>query len=214
MSEDGRRRPLWLVVTVAIVGGLLLGPADLLAQRTLPYPWANLANSSAVWAIGAWGMGAWVGTGRWRPAVAGVLLLSVAVESYHLAATLAHNDAVANLWSPTTAVWLSFAVIAGVVFGTAGGWSRGGVGWPRLVGVALPGAVLLAEAAVLWYRSGGGDAAYRTDSLQTAGIEAVLGVLLSLALGRTARQRLGGLAASIPLAAIGFGGFLLAQFGR
>jgi cobalamin synthase len=47
------RRRLWVVAIVAIVGGLLLGLIDLLAQRTVPYPWANLANSSAVWAIGA-----------------------------------------------------------------------------------------------------------------------------------------------------------------
>lgn len=42
---------------MAIVGGLLLGLIDLLAQRTVPYPWASLANSSAVWAIGAFGIG-------------------------------------------------------------------------------------------------------------------------------------------------------------
>jgi hypothetical protein len=73
-------------MTVAVVGGLLLGPIDLLAQRALPYPWANLANSSAVWAIGAFGIGAWVRTSRWRPAIAGAALLLVAVESYYLTA--------------------------------------------------------------------------------------------------------------------------------
>jgi hypothetical protein len=36
---------------VAEILNRLLGPVGLLAQRTLPYPWANLANSAAVWAI-------------------------------------------------------------------------------------------------------------------------------------------------------------------
>ena len=44
-------------------------------------------------------------------------------------------------------------------------------------------------------------------------IEAALGVLLPLVIGWTARQRLEGLAASVPLAVIGFGGFVLAGFG-
>ncbi len=142
MVEDlhGRRRR-WLIVTVAIVGGLVLGPIDLLAQRTLPYPWANLANSSAVWAISAFGLGAWVGAGRWRPAIASVVLLLVAVESYDLAATLVQHDALANLWTAATLWWLLFGVLAGTVFGMAGAWSRGPHGWRRVVGGgALPGA--------------------------------------------------------------------------
>ena len=44
--------------------GIALGAVDLLLQRVLPYPWANLANSSAVWALGAFGVGWWL---RARP---------------------------------------------------------------------------------------------------------------------------------------------------
>jgi hypothetical protein len=211
MGEDlDSRRRLW---ATAIVGGLLLGPIDLLAQRTLPYPWANLANSGAVWAIGAFGIGAWARTGRWRPAAAGAVLLLVAVESYYLAATLVQDDALSNLWTATTLLWLLFALLAGTVFGTAGAWSRGSNRWLRIVGLALPGAVLLAEAGVLAFRSGNGDAAYRTDSLQTAAIDAALGILLAPLLGRSTRQRLEGLAASVPLAMVGFGALVVAGFG-
>ena len=39
------RRPL---IITAVAAGALLGPGDLVAQRLLPYPWANLANSAAV----------------------------------------------------------------------------------------------------------------------------------------------------------------------
>lgn len=208
----GRRR-LWLIITVALVAGCLLGSIDLLAQRTLPYPWANLANSSAVWAIGAFAMGRWIRVGWWQPAVGGVLLLLVAVESYYLTATLVQNDDLANLWVPSTLLWLLFAVIAGTVFGTAGAWSRGSKPWLRMVGLALPGAVLLAEAAVIARRGVNGEAIYKTLSLQTAAIEVTLGILLVLLLGRGTRQRLQGLAASLPLAALGFGAFIAASFG-
>ncbi|WBB81600.1 DUF6518 family protein [Micromonospora sp. WMMD882] len=214
MTEQLReRRRLWLVLVVAVVGGVLLGAVDLVAQRELPYPWANLANSSAVWAVGAFGIGVWVGDRGWRPVLAGTLLLLVAVESYYLTAALVQGDSMTNLVSPTAALWLVFGVLAGVVFGAAGGWSRGGNRWRRVLGAALPGAVLLAEAAVLVLRSGNGGVAYRTDSLQTAAIEAVLGLLLPLLVGRTGRERLEALAASVPLALIGLGGFLAAGFG-
>jgi hypothetical protein len=200
-------------MTVAVVGGLLLGPIDLLAQRALPYPWANLANSSAVWAIGAFGIGAWVRTGRWRPAIAGAALLLVAVESYYLTAALTQHDDISALWALSTLTWLLFGVLAGAVFGTGGAWSRGENRWLRVVGLALPGAVLLAEAGVLAYRNGSVDPAYRLDSLQAAAVDAVLAVLASLVTGRTMRQRFECLAASVPLALVGFGGLVLAGFG-
>jgi hypothetical protein len=62
----------------------------------------------------------------------------------------------------------------------------------------VPGAVLFAEAGGLIYRSGSGDAAYRTDSLQTAAIDTALGLVLILIAGRTARQRIVSLAFSVP----------------
>jgi hypothetical protein len=206
------RRPLVIVVT-AVVGGLLLGALDLLVQRTVPYPWANLANSSDVWAVGAFAIGAWVRTGRWWPALAGVLLLLVAVESYFLAAMLALHDAPQTLWAASTLLWLVFGVIAGVVFGGGGGWSRGPGRWRPAAGAALPGAVLLAEAALLIRRAMQAHGAYRAESLQTAAIEAALAVLVSLATGRTIRQRLARLALGVPLALAGFVTFTLTGFG-
>ena len=209
-----RTRPVWVLLAVAVVGGVLLGAVDLIAQRELPYPWANLANSSAVWAVGAFAIGRWVGPAlRVRPALAGAVLLLVAVESYYLTATLVQNDALSNLWSPSTLLWLAFGVLAGVIFGTAGGWSGASSTWRRMLGSALPGAVLLAEAAVYVYRSGGGDAAYRTDSLQTAAIEAALGLALPFVLGGSLRHRLAVLATSLPVALGGFGAFVLAGYG-
>ena len=63
-------------MAVAVIGCLLLGSLDLLAQRTLPHPRANLANSSAIWALGAFGIGVWSRARGWRPAAVGIPLPS------------------------------------------------------------------------------------------------------------------------------------------
>jgi hypothetical protein len=72
-----------------------------------------------------------------------VVLLLVAVESYYLTATLVQHDDLSNLWAATTLRWLLFGTIAGLLFGTAGAWSRGSNRWQRIVGLALLGAALL-----------------------------------------------------------------------
>ncbi len=219
MTTDGevkRRRGLPAALLTVVACGVLLGVVDLLLQRTLPYPWANLANSSAVWALGAFAVGWWLRVGWWRSALAGIVLLVVAVEAYYLAAVVLLDDDVQTLWSATALTWLLFGVLAGALFGAVGGLSRDARPWLRTVAVAMPGAVLLAEAAVLVNRSDntGGGPHYRTDSLQTAAIEAVLGVVLILLVAQTHRLRLGALAAAAALAAAGFAGFIVAGFGN
>lgn len=191
------------------MGGVVLGALDLLLQRVLPYPWANLANSSAIWALAAYGLGLWVRTPWWRAASAGAALLVIAVPVYYLGATLVLHDDISALWNRTGLVWMAFGVLAGLVFGFGATlvWSSG---WQQLAGVALPGAVLFAEALVAALR--GGDAAYRRDQIQTAVIEVVLGLAVILVLGRTGRQRAGGLIGSVPLALIGFVAFKLGGF--
>jgi hypothetical protein len=201
VSFDHRR-----IALVTIVAGVLLGAVDLLLQRALPYPWANLANSSAVWALAAFGLGWWLRLPWLRAAAAGVVLLVLAVPSYYLTATLVQQDDLSNAWAPSSLLWMFFGVLAGVVFGVAGAWARTD-GWRRAVGTALPGAVLFAEAAIGLGRSGDGE------NVTTAAIKLALGVLLILVVGRTARQRLTGLAAAVPLALVGFAGFLAAGFG-
>jgi uncharacterized protein DUF6518 len=195
---------------VTIVAAFLLGAVDLLLQKSLPYPWANLANSSAVWALAAFGLGLWVRSPWWRAALAGVVLLVLAVPSYYMTATLVQNDAIANVWAPSSLLWMAFGALAGAVFGTAGAWART-AGWRPVVGIALPGAVLFAEAFVGLRRDGSAD--YRRDNLWTALIDLALGVLVIMFAGRTARQRLTALAAAVPLALVGFAGFLVGGFG-
>jgi hypothetical protein len=71
--------------------------------------------------------------------------------------------------------------------------------------------VLFAEALVLLHRSSGAD---RSDNLRTAFIEAVLGLAVVLAAGRSLRQRVFAAAACVPLSALGFLAFLSGGFGR
>lgn len=208
---------LTLLLTAGAAGALL-GPGDLLAQRTLPYPWANLANSAAVWALAAFAIGGWTAgrpgrRGAW-PAATAVVLLLVAVETYYAAAVLFLDNSTSQLWAPTSSSWLVLAVVAGVAFGTAGGWSTERAGLPRVVGAALPTAVLLAEAGLLATRPDNGDAAYRTDNLQTAAIEVALAGLCLLLAARDARQRVQALAMSLPLAATALVAFRLVGFGQ
>ncbi len=201
MSIDHR----WVAV-VGVVGGVALGGVDLLVQKVLPYPWANLANSAAIWALAAYGLGLWVRTPGWRAAAAGAALLVVAVPAYYGAAAVFLHDELGVLWQPVGLVWLAFGLVAGSVFGF-GASLVDAAGWPRIAGIALPGAVLFAEALVDALR--GGD---RRDHLQTALIETALGVLAILLVGRTVRQRITGLLMSVPLALVGFVAFKAGGF--
>ena len=215
--------PVAAVVTV--LAGIALGALDFAFQKTLPYPWANLANSSAVWAVAAFALGYWIFALGWirkrglrgataesgpreasaksglRGAIAGAAMLVIAVPSYYATATLVQQDDVANIWSSTSLLWMGFGLLAGAVFGAAGVWAHA-TGWQRIVATALPGAVLLAEAARLGHRG----------EVGTAVIEAALGVLVIMVVGRTARQRIIALGVAVPLAALGFVGFAVAGF--
>ena len=194
------RRPA-AVVLCAVAAGVVLGAVDLAGQLLLPYPWANLANSPAVWAAAAFAFGAWVRGGPLRAAVAGVVLLLVAVEGYYLAAALVLDDELANLWSPATLIWLVAAVLAGLVFGPAGRAWRGDRWWPATIGLGLLGAVFVGE----------GIREFRLANPSTGILLVVLGVAAIPLLGRSARQRLLGLAVLVPLAALGAAAYLAAD---
>ena len=192
---DNRR-----VALVTAVAALLLGLVDLLLQKTLPYPLANLANSGAVWAVLAFLLGWWVRGPWWRSALAGAALLVAAVPAYYVSAWLVQDDDLAVVVSPPALLWMLFGVIAGAVFGTAGSWARD-PGWRRLVGIASPGAVLAGEALAL-----------RGADVATAFLQLALGVLVILLVGRTARERLIAPVLSLPLGVLAYLGFVIAGF--
>lgn len=167
-----------------VTAGLALGVGDLVVMTHVSYPWANLANSSAVWAIGAFLLGAVLRTDPVRSAVAGVVMLVVAVEAYYGYAAFLGLDGVATVWSAHARMWMVFGVIAGVVFGVAGSWTSGNVWWQRVVGCAAGAGVLIGEAVLSWRNV---DLVYGTFHVQlaeTAGFMALLGIAVLIGTSR------------------------------
>lgn len=196
----------WNSVLVPVVVGLALGPLDLALQGVLPYPFANLANSPALWALVAFGVG-WSDRirGRWWPGVAGILTLLLAVEGYYATAVLALGDDVSTLTNQAALLWLAAAVVAGGGFGTAGSWARSLHPWRGALGTASAVGVLLAEAWLDLARlaGAGNDPAYRQDLVQTALVLLVLAAVTAVLAGRSARQRVVGAVLALPLALLG-----------
>ncbi|MFD6567999.1 DUF6518 family protein [Micromonospora profundi] len=195
------------VALASVVGGLLLGFLDFCWIKWLPFPIAELGNSTATWAVAAFLFGYWVRSGWLRAALGATVLLVVAVPSYYLAAALLQGDDLAVLWAPTSLVWMFFGVLAGVVFGTAGTWARG-TGWRQVVGVALPAAVFFEEAAR--FAGKATDPGYSSGAWWNVAIDLALGVLIVVLTGRTHRQRALAVAVAVPLAAAILVAFALA----
>jgi Family of unknown function (DUF6518) len=198
------------VAVGALVGGFLLGVLDFVWIKFVPFPFAELGNSSAVWAVVAFAFGYWVRSGWLRAGLGAAALLVVAVPSYYLAAVVIQHDDWASIWAPSSWLWMCFGVVAGFVFGVAGVWGRAS-GWRQAVGIALPGAVLFAEAITLVRRIG--DPNYGTKPLWPAVIDVLLGVLVVTLLPRESRPRLIALALTVPLALLGWMSFAVASFG-
>ncbi len=180
------RRRWWLV---AVVAGLLLGPLDLWGQVNAPYPWAHLFNSPAVWAAAAFAYGRWV---RDRPAagVGAVIVLVVGVEAYYLADVLVRDASPSNLTSPTAVVWLLAGLLAGSVFGVAGGWAVDRSGWRAVLGRAGLPAVFGAEAVHNLIRVTTEPADGRPEDLDRfAVLLAALGIAALIATTRGAERR-------------------------
>ncbi|MET3961514.1 uncharacterized membrane protein (UPF0136 family) [Marmoricola sp. OAE513] len=200
LPEDART----LLVVPAVVG-VALGIGDLVAMNHIGYPWANLANASAVWALGAFLLGVGLRTDPLRSAVAGVVMLLVAVEAYYLWAVLTDQAGTATLWSANTRMWLVFGVCAGTVFGIAGSWVTQGEWWQKVVAAATGGGVLLGEALHIWAGLGWTTlsqpgSGYHLDLAWTGLLLAGLGVGVVVATGRTPRVLAPALALSVPTA--------------
>ncbi|MET8906387.1 DUF6518 family protein [Micromonospora sp. NPDC004551] len=187
----------------AVLGGLLLGSLDFMWIKWVPYPFAELGNSTATWAVAAFAFGWWVRSGPVRAALGAAALLVVAVPSYYLTATLLQGDDLAVVWAPTSLLWMAFGVLAGVVFGVGGTWARG-TGPRQILGTALPAAVFFEEAARFAGRAGDQRATWNIV------IDVALGVLAVVLVGRSNRQRALGLAVALPVAAVIFLGFAVA----
>ncbi|GAA3344860.1 hypothetical protein GCM10020358_49790 [Amorphoplanes nipponensis] len=194
----------------ALIGGVLLGVLDFVWIKYVPFPFGGLGNSLAVWAVAAF---LFTYRGRWgwaRGIAAAVVLLVVAVPSYHLAAALIQHDDVANMVDTVALLWMGCAVVAGVVFGGAGVAARRPGPW-QAAAAAMPAAVLVAEAALLARRIG--DPRYGSEPVWPALIDVALGVVVTVLVAGTGRRRVVALLLAVPLAAVGFALLSLARFG-
>ncbi|BCY07191.1 DUF6518 family protein [Actinoplanes sp. L3-i22] len=203
--EAAGSRPARPAVLVAPVAGLLLGVLDFVWIKFVPFPLGDLGNSIAVWAVAAFLLTL---LNRWSLPVgvlAAIVQLVVAVPAYYLAAAVIQHDDLRNMWDANAVLWAGFGVIAALVFGTGGVLARR-ASVPRLlrdVALALPGAVLFAEAALQLRRIG--------DPSYSAGGQAASGaVLIVLGLATTALITPGWprrgivLVFTLPLTAAGF----------
>ncbi|HEX4191423.1 MAG TPA: DUF6518 family protein [Marmoricola sp.] len=172
-----------------VLAGATLGIVDLLAMTHLPYPWANLANSSAIWAVGAFFLAAALRTDPVRAAVAGVVMMLVAVEAYYAFAAFLDLGTAHALWSSYARMWMVFGVCAGVVFGIAGSWLSspltGPLWWQRSAAAAAGAGVLVGEALQMLHtlRGGAGDVAGGMH--RTAAVMVALGLVTLLTSART-----------------------------
>ncbi|MCW2783624.1 MAG: hypothetical protein JWP74_141 [Marmoricola sp.] len=188
------------LLVIPTVAGLALSLGDLVTMTHVAYPWANLANSSAIWAIGAFVLGAALRTDPARSAVAGVVMMLVAVESYYGFAVLFDLGGLQSLWSNTAQTWLVFGVFAGVVFGIAGAWTSGTVWWQRVLGAAAGGGVLIGEALHTRMHLGLTLGGFRNELNESAVLMAVLGVALVVATSRSPKVLIPAMLLTVPTA--------------
>jgi hypothetical protein len=190
------------VAVVAPVAGVLLGALDFVWIKYVPSPFGELGNSIAVWAVAAFLLAF---LSRWTLPVGilgAIVCLVLAVPSYYLAAALIQNDDPANTYDAVALVWMALGVVAGTVFGAAGVLART-EGLLRAAAGAMPGSVLFAEATIGLRRIG--DPNYDTAELTAyAAVLIALGVILTVLVGRSWRQRGLALLLALPLTAVGY----------
>lgn len=181
---------IWAIATV-VIGGRVLGVVTQTLQGVLGRGWNVLANSGAIWLVGAFLLSAAIHAGTRASALAGWGVLLGALVGYYGSAWWL--DGVPFGAVSVLVIWFLAACAGGPVFGIAGSWWRARRGWRHVAALALLGGVLIAEGIYLLAR------------VQTQGragwVEIVAGLLVPLLLGRTARDRLLGLA-GLPLVAL------------
>jgi hypothetical protein len=178
-----------------VLAGLALGVLTLFGQGILPGSWNHFANSGAMWLLGAFLIGAIMPGFRWASA-AGVVVLLGALIGYSLAAKAL--DFVYPLFY--VAFWGGVSVVGGPVFGAAGYAWRSGSTVGRVIGLSLLGAVFAAEG---WY-----TIQFNQDLL-AGSLFIIIGLLLSIFLAASAKERLYTILVMLPLTGLGIGVFVL-----
>lgn len=169
--------------------GLALGVLTNLLQGWLPWPWSQLANSGGVWSAFAFVAGALLArrTDSLRGvAVAGALTEIGLVVGYYGYAEFG-RDGMGSLIFPL--LWLAMACVAGPLFGIAGSWWRRGTRRrQRYAALGALGGLFGSEALHSWLALG-----YAPQAAACA----VVACGLPLLLGRTGKERVWSLAATL-----------------
>ena len=173
--------------------GVALGALAWVSDR-LPYPWEAISPANAI--------GAWVGLGfilgasaRTVPtgALRGLIGLLSAVAAYYVLIAVFGAGIRAIGATHAATIWGSVALVAGPVFGLAGGAWRHWRGTPRELAVGMLAAALVAEGIVF-----GGLRLGDAGGVRLA-VEAAIGILLPAVL-LPADERRSGYLATLALA--------------
>jgi len=178
--RDITPRPRLAGETIALAAavGVLTGASTLLFQEILPGAWVHLANSGAVWVVGAFGITAWRARDLRQAAILGLVVLVGAVVGYYGTASVIGVQDFTAVRGP--AIWSGVALVAGPVFGVAGlAYSRAPF-VPRVLAMALLAGVFIGEALYLLVQF-----SYVPEAIITG----ALGFAIPFALGRSGIER-------------------------
>lgn len=191
MVVQAARRSRLTVFVRPVLAGVAVGCLTLLGQSVLGPGWHRLANSGAMWSLGAFAVGTRTASDR-QAAVAGFATLILAVASYYAAAVLFVDAGAAPR---SLAIWGVTACVAGPIFGLAGRWWRTQTSLRRrIAATSVLGAVFVAEGLWSVLRIPGDEPA--------ATVEIVFGVLVPVAVARTGWERISALAWIAPISVL------------
>jgi hypothetical protein len=170
-TTNGRRRTWVAAASVAVVAGILLGTADVAWSVRGGPLWTAIGNSCAGWATAAFVLGFLLRLDALRSALAGALMLIVAVETYYAAASWWLGSDRSVMTSAVAETWLVLAVLVGAPLGCAGGLAAGSRG--RLLsalGYAVGAAVPLGDALHVALTSASPTRDIQVEALVIAGV--------------------------------------------
>jgi hypothetical protein len=172
-------------VSLALLGGGLLGIAAWWLQGILPTPWGTLANTSALWGLAGF-------AAAFLQHARGVLAVTAGA-----AALLGMTVMFALLDGATGPQWIAYTAVgllAGAAFGLAGSLARSERTRDRLICAAIAGGVIA------------GEGLYGVTVVAASGpqwwAELALGLVIATISGRGVRERIAavGIAALVALA--------------
>ncbi|ROO87297.1 hypothetical protein EDD29_4894 [Actinocorallia herbida] len=174
----------WSLCALALVVGLAGGALTSFGQSVLTGGWHALVNSAAPWVMVAFLVGS-CARGRWRGAVvAGLLSQAGLVAGYYVTSELRGYAA----GTTSVLIWIAAGTIAGPVYAAAGSLLADGRRRIRATAAGVTGSVWIMEG--LNFLSLASDANSNSGPGRTAAwCYLLIGVLLPVALARSARDR-------------------------